>query len=116
MAEIVTTDTIIDWLKDAVEHKRIVDAHTWIDAAQKLTVLLGDEHDMLFNLEQKVAQQRVKLITDGFPVSKAKAFLEETDIYRATRTQKARISRIEEMIRVAKIQARLKDNEYRSQQ
>lgn len=115
MAEKITIDTIVDWLKDAVEHKRVVDAHTWVDAAQKMTVLLGDEHDKLYDLEQQVAQQRVKLITDGFPVSKAKAFLEETDIYKQARTQKARIGRIEEMVRIAKVQARLKDNEYRAQ-
>lgn len=114
MAEKVTTDTIIDWLKLAVEQKVPVDAHTWLDAAQKLTVMIGDEHDILFGLQSTMAKKRVELLEQGFTVAKAKAYLEADPIYTLMQRQKARIGSIEEMVRIAKIQARMKDTEYRA--
>lgn len=111
---LVTVDTIIDWLKSSVEKKQVIDAHTWVKAAQQLTVLLSDEHDLLFDLEEGLAKKRLEIIESGSPVSKAKAVIEADPMYTKRQKQKARIGRIEEMIRVAKIQARLKDNEYQS--
>lgn len=109
----VTVDTIVDYLKDCVEHKIPVDAHTWVDAAQKLTVLLGDEHDKLFDLESVIAQNKMANIEEGDTVAKAQAKVETTAAYNIMRKQKARIGRIEEMVRIAKVQARLKDAELR---
>lgn len=112
--EIITIDTIVNYLKECVEHKVPVDAHTWTDAAQKMIVLLGDEHDKLYDLEHSLASQRVVLIEGGYNSTKAKQYIEATEDYKNSRKQKARIGRVEEMIRIAKIQARLKDTELRN--
>ena len=115
MSTIITIDTILDWLHTQVEEKLPIDAHTWLDACQKITVLLGEEHDKLFDLQQKVAQAKVDVL-DKLDMSnaEAKTRIEATDIYKESRRQEARIKRIEEMVRIAKIQSRAKDFEMRS--
>lgn len=116
MEELVTVDLILNWLKDNVEHKRMIDAHTWVDACQKLNVLLSDEHDKLYDLQQKVAQEKVRLL-DSIPkpaVNEAKLRVEATELYKAMKLQEAKIKRVEEAIRISKIQAKLKDNELRN--
>src|SRR3990167_9124677 len=112
-ATIITVDTILDWLQTQVEEKRPVDAHTWLDALQKITVLLGEEHDILFDLQQKVAQAKVDVL-DKLKMSntEAKTRTEATDLFKDMQRQKAKIGRIEEMVRIGKIQARQKDFEY----
>ncbi len=114
MAELVTVDTILNWLQEKIENKEPVAPGVYVEAAQKLNVLLSDEHARLFDLQQKVAQLKTDLIKfDGKSVAQSKTFIEATDTYREMQTQKAKIGRIEEFIRIAKISARLKDNEMR---
>lgn len=116
MSELVTTETIVEFFEKSVQQKRVVDSHTWIDGAQKLNALLGGEHDVLFQLQQKVAKMRVELLSGGAKVGYAKMVVDSSDEYREMQTQKAKIGRIEEMIRIAKLQARLKDSEMRGYQ
>lgn len=111
----VTIDTILNSLKGWVEAKQPIDAHTWTDAAQKLNILIGDEHDNLFDFMQKVAKAKAEYIIKGDSVAKSKVIVEASDDYREMMKQRAKIGMIEEAIRIAKIQARLKDNEYRNQ-
>jgi hypothetical protein len=110
---IVTTDTIVNYLKNAVETKQPLSPTVWADAAQKLIVLLGDEADILFDLQQKVAQKKVDYIEGGDSVAKAKVKVEATDEYREMSRQKAKIEHVEEMIRVAKLRARLSETEFK---
>lgn len=112
--EKITIDTILNWLETQVEQKLPVDAHQWLDACQKITVLLGDEHNKLFNLQQLVAMEKVAWIENGKSATEAKARIETTETYREMQKQNARIKRIEEMVRIAKIQARAKDFEMRA--
>ena len=111
---IITTDSIIGWLQSQVEQKLPVDAHVWLDACQKITVLLGTEHDKLFELEQMVAKEKVEWIEKGKTAVEAKMRVEMGGTYKEARKQQAKIKRIEEMVRIAKIQARMKDFEYRN--
>lgn len=112
----ITTDTILNALEDWVKTKTVVDAHTWIDAAQKLNVLIGNEHDLLYNLEQEVAKLKVIHLENGNTVAKSTILVAATDIHRVMMRQRAKIRQIEETIRISKIQAKLKDSEYRNQQ
>ena len=82
MTDPITTTTIISTLKEWVENKTLIDSHTWVDAAQKLNVLIGDEHDKLFMLQQAVAQLKVAYLQDGDTSAKAKTKVEAEDIYR----------------------------------
>lgn len=109
----VTTKTILNWLKESVESKTPVPPTMWIDAAQKLNVLLGDEHDALFDLQQEVAEIKFALLQEGRTVSAAQVEVETTAVYKGMQKQKAKIGRIEEFIRIAKIQGRLRDTEFK---
>lgn len=113
MTELVTTDTILNWLQTQVEQKLPIDAHKWLDACQKITVLLGDEHDKLFDLQQIVAREKIDWIEKGKSATEAKARIETTETYKKMQKQYARIKQIEEIVRIAKIQARMKDFEMR---
>lgn len=110
----VTTDTILDWLKDSVEQKRPIDAHTWVDSAQKLNVLISDENNRLYELQQEVAKLKVLRIESGESVAKAEVYVQATDEYKKMKIQAARIEQIQESIRISKIQARLSDNEMKN--
>ena len=109
--EKITIDTIINYLTEQVENKQPVDAHTWVDAAQKLNMLLGNEHEKLFDLQQKISLMRVALLEIGDTPTRAKMKVESTDEYKQMQIQRAFILRIEEMIRISKVQARLHDEE-----
>ena len=111
----INVKNILEWLSDMVKSKKVLDAHTWVDTAQKLNVLIGDEHDRLFELEKQVAQAKMIHIEDKKSVSEAKLRIEATPLFREMQKQKSIIKQVEEMIRIAKLQARLKDNEYRQQ-
>jgi hypothetical protein len=113
MTEIITTDTILNFLKQAVEQKKPLSPAVFADAAQKLVTLMGDEHDHLFVLQQEVARAKVEFIEQGDSVAKAKAKVEASDVYRQMCGQKAKIERIEETIRIAKLRARLSETEFK---
>jgi predicted oxidoreductase (fatty acid repression mutant protein) len=109
----VTTNFIIATMKDWVEKKMVIAPSTWIEAAQKLNVLFGDESDKLYDMQQIVAKERVHLIENQEEknISEVKMRIESFDMYRDMKKQEAKITQIEEFIRIAKIQARLRDNE-----
>lgn len=107
----INVKNILEWLTDMVKEKRIMDAHTWVDTAQKLNILLGEEHDKLFDLEQKIAIIQTTCIEGGKKISECKVMMEATDTYKQVKKQKALISQVTEAIRIAKLQARLKSEE-----
>ena len=113
--EKINCDTILNTLQTLVETKQVLDASRWVDAAQSLNMLLGEEHDKLFELQQKVAQEKVARIEEtNVSVAQAKLQVESLDIYREMCQQKAKIERVIEFIRISKIQARLKNDELHS--
>ncbi len=84
LEDIVSTDGIINWLKEKVEKHVPIPPGVWLDAAQKLNVLLGDEHKLLFQLQQIVAKYKLQLLNsqESINVSEAKMRVEATDEYR----------------------------------
>ena len=74
----ITTDTIISTLKSWVENKQNFSPDTYVDAAAKLNVLIGDEHDKLFELQQTVANLKVDRLEQGETVSKPKEIITRT--------------------------------------
>lgn len=111
----VNCDTIIDWIKSQVESKNPIDPNLWMDACSKLIVLVGDETDKLFDLQQEVSHLKTIRIENKESVSQAKVYVEATDAFKNMQKQKAKIERIFEMIRISKIRARLAIDEYKSQ-
>ena len=98
-------------MKLSVESGEIRSPSVWVDGAQHLAVLLGDENDKLFSLQQEVAKEKVKFMDEGDSVAKAEAKVEAMDIYKEYRIQKSFIERISETIRIAKLRARLTEDE-----
>lgn len=106
MENLVTVDTILGAFNEWITNKKVIDAHLWLDAAQKLNVLLEDEHDKLYEIQQVLAVQRKILIEQGSTVAKAKVMIEATDEYKNYCKQKAKIERIIEFVRIAKQRSR----------
>ena len=114
--ELVSVNSILSYLQEQVEKKIPLAPSIWVDASAKLAVLLGDENDKLFDLQQKVAQIRVDYIQqgEGMSVSEAKVRTEATDEYKEFHKQKARVEQVAEFIRIAKLRARITETEYKS--
>lgn len=110
MEDLVTIDKIILWLTEQVEKKNPIDTHTWLEAAQKMNVLLQGEQETLFALEQDVSRLKKALLEDGKTVAYSKVMVESTDEHRHMKVQKAKIERCIEMIRLSKLQARMSDD------
>lgn len=113
--DLVTTDTIIGWLNEQVTNKYPISPTTFLDAAVKLNLLLADEQEELFNLQQKVAQLKIDYLQDDDKrnVSKAKMMVEASDDFRLMKNQQAKIDRIIEFIRLAKVQSKISAEEMR---
>lgn len=100
----VTSDTILTYLKEAVEAKRMLNPEMWLDAAFKLNILLGDEHLVLEELRQDVAKKKLDVMKgqEKRNVSAADLEIEASDEYRMMKLQEHKTDRIEEFIRLAK--------------
>lgn len=110
----ITVDTILATLEEKVAAKEVLDAGRWLDAAQALNVLLGEEQDRLFELQRIVAQLKVDYIEAGDSVAKAKAKTEANVNFTEAKRQEAKIERVLEMIRIAKLQSRMRMEEFKS--
>lgn len=110
-----TLDSVLDWFKKAVEDRQPIDAHNWIEAAMMMNLFLGDEQGKLFIKEQMVAQERQKALeAQNMTVAKAKVIVEASDAFMETRVLKAKIDRVIEFIRLAKVMARSAQEEFKS--
>ncbi len=113
----VTVDSLINYLQNKVENKVVLNPNVWIEVAVRLNVLQGAEMDKLLELQQQVAKLKIESIESDPKrnVSKAKMFVEATDLYKDMKRQEAKIDRIIEFIRLSKVQARMRDEEYKGQ-
>jgi len=105
----ITSSTILQWFKEAVEEKRDLDTNLWVDAAHKLVIFLGDEEQKLYELQQQVAEKKLEFYDamDKPVVATAEMKVEATDIFKEFKQQKARVNQIEEFIRIAKLRAKV---------
>lgn len=106
MTEKITTDSILDWLKERVESKKPIPQDAWADAAFRLNLLLADEHVDLENLRSLVSNKKLAIMKaqDKKNVAAAELEIEASDDYRVMRIQEHRVDRIEEFIKLAKKQ------------
>lgn len=108
----ITVDTILDKLQEWVSEKHPIDASTWLDAAQKLTVLTGEEEAKAFEIDQKLAIEKVKYIEEGDSVAKASVKIQTLPDYVEMRKIYAKIARITELVRISKLQARMSSDSF----
>lgn len=100
-------ESIMQWMTSTVQNKETISPQRFVDAASYLTILIGDEHTKLYDLEQEVAKQKLELLQTSKSVAEAKVRVEALDVYKSMRKQQAYIVQITEIIRVAKLQARM---------
>lgn len=107
----VTLDLIINTLKDWVENKKNISPTLWVDAAQKLSTLLFDEYDKLAELQQITANLKLMALEaqEKKNVSEARMRVEASNEYKEMRKQESKIKNVEELIRIAKLQAKLRE-------
>lgn len=114
MEDKITSDTILSWFKTAVENKQQLDPDLWLNAAHKLAVLLGDEEMKLYELQQKTAELKLKFYNEMAKplVSAAEMNTEASSEYKEYQQQRAKISQIEEFIRIAKLRVKVSSGGY----
>lgn len=107
----VTVKSILEFLSAQVAAKKTLSKDIWLDAALKLTVLSLDEVDKLADMEQKLAQKKVDMLErqEKRNISEIELRTEATEEHKEVTKQKALLKVAEEMIRVAKLQARLNE-------
>jgi hypothetical protein len=113
----ITAITIIDTMKKWVEEKHPISPATWLDASLKINILRSDFDDRYFELESGLAQKKAELLSqEDMTVAKADTLVKADPRYLEMRKIGGTIKLVEEMIRIAKKYATLKDEEYRQGQ
>lgn len=113
MEEERSIDTILKWFSETVQAKKPIPPSAWVEAGEFLNVLIGSENDKLCELEQKVALEKIHLMEASKSVAEAKMKVEATDIYKQAKQQRNKIVQITEFIRLAKLHARIYQEELR---
>lgn len=111
---LVNADLILNWVQKQVESRHPIDPGLWIDISVKLNILKSDEDDKVAELSQKIAKKKVEYLKEDKNVSRANLMVEASDDYRELLKQKAKIERIEETIRLSKVQAKLASESYKN--
>lgn len=105
-----TCTSIVKSFTERIANREIIPADQWLTGAQFLSVLLTDENDKLFALQQQIAQIKYEKLREGNNVGQTNIFIETTDIYRKFCEQKAFIKQVDEIIKISKLQARLSND------
>ena len=108
----MTVQNEISELEDLISKKIPLSPSAWLDKIGRVVVMMSEETDKLYTLQREVAQKKVILIQEGKSVAEAKATLEATEVYENMQKQRARCNQIEELIRIGKLQSKLKSEEY----
>ena len=66
--DLITIDSIIAWMKRSVEEKKPIAPSTWLDAAAKLNVLMGDLDDEIMQAKfayESLQRKRDRIVELG---------------------------------------------------
>lgn len=108
----MTADDLLEQIDHHIENKLPLSPSYWVETAQTLVSLMSEETDILHKMQKEFARKKVEWIEKGKSVSESKLRVEAEDIYEFMQNQKAKCERINEHIRLAKIQARMRQNEF----
>ena|SRR3990167_1911169 len=111
----MNADEIIKQLEDVIEQKIPMSPSYWLDQSEKLAVIWGDETDKLFKLKKEVAMAKVAWLNQGKSSVEAKTRVEATDLYEQMEIQRSKIEQIKEIIRIAKLQSKMRQDEFQNQ-
>ncbi len=113
MSEKVSTDLILDTLKGWVEERQPISPELWLESAAKLNVLVGEEMAQLAEKEFKLAQYASEqaLVSPKQPSVAIKMLCASNPLSLEIALLKGKIKRVEESIRISKLQARMSSEE-----
>ena len=100
----VNADTILDYLANATQAKKMLSPEFYLETSIKLLTLLGEETNKLEDYRMAVAKKKLEYLEgqEKRNVSEARLKVEATQEYSEYRKQEAKCDRIMEIIRVAK--------------
>ena len=105
-------DETIKQLESLIINKIPLSPAGWLDIIGRIVVEMGDETDKLYALQKDIAIAKISFIKGGNSVAEAKSAVEATDAYEAMMRQKAKCLRIEELVRIGKLQSKLKETDW----
>jgi len=108
-----TADSVMEKMSEMARDRNPITPGLWVESAEFLNVLRGDEDNKLAKLHQEVAEQKVAYLEEGKSAVEAKTRVEAGDTYYLYLKQKAKIEKITEHIRLAKVRARSANDEMR---
>ena len=109
-----TFDSLLDSLTMIAKKQGVVDAETYMQIAEKISVLLQDEQEKLIDMEFDLDVARKVLLDEGKSVPQATQIIKAHELYKIARKQKSKIDRAIETIRLAKSHAKLTSDLMRS--
>lgn len=112
--ETFTTDSILNRLAEMAASTSPIDPFQWLNACTRLVGLVGDESNLLFQMEHHLAELRAAYLEQGMTSAKARQLVEALPEYVEARKQKAKIERIYEMVRISKLRSKLGMEEYKA--
>lgn len=100
----ISSDTILNSLKELVESKKIIPREVWLECAFKLNLLRIDEAKLYNKMRQAVAQKKLEILKgqDKKNVAAADVEVEASDEYRFARDQEDKLYSLDEFVRIAK--------------
>lgn len=110
-----TVDSILAVMNKKISNREIIDSHVYVEGARMLNILIGDEYDKLFKMEQQLAKDKLLLLSKNKrSVASVEIEIEASELYLEAQKQRAKIGQVEEMIRLAKMQARFRNDELKN--
>ncbi len=102
--EKVTSDTILNWVKDQVEKKKLITKDEWLDIAFKLNSFLFDEAKLFNKFYHDVAIIKYDILKSQIKrnVAFAEAQVEASEEFLKMRNQQAKVDSIDQFIMIAK--------------
>lgn len=102
-----TTDTILAWIKEAVESGKAKDTlnpQKWMDAGLALQSLISDETDLLERLKFKVAEKKWGIISkqEDRNVTAAEMEVRASQEYLEMKIQEHKVAQIKELVMLCK--------------
>lgn len=104
----------LEQLENLIRNKTPLSPSGWLDIIGRVVVEMGDETDMLYSLQKQVANAKMEVmeLETNMSVAEAKNIVEATDLYEMMQKQKAKCHKIEELIRIGKLQSKLREGEW----
>lgn len=111
MEGLVTIESILAWMKNAIETKSPISGGQWLDAAAKLNVLLMDFDEELIEAKFAVGTIKAEYIAEGVTAAAAKILSEARPDFKTMLLAEKKRERIVEFIRIAKKRTELQSHE-----